>query len=74
MTVPNLASSPRARSRPASSSRAGDAVDGHIARVEIEDDQGEKLPIWRRSAPYGTLSEHGLYFLAFSTDRPRMTA
>ncbi|HVQ21918.1 MAG TPA: Dyp-type peroxidase, partial [Candidatus Saccharimonadia bacterium] len=43
----------------------------HIARVEIEDDHGEELPIWRRSVPYGTLSEHGLYFVAFSADRAR---
>jgi len=43
----------------------------HIARVEIEDDAGEELPIYRRSVPYGTLSEHGLYFVAFSADQLR---
>jgi len=43
----------------------------HIARVEIADDRGEELPIWRRSVPYGTLNEHGLYFVAFSADRER---
>ena len=43
----------------------------HIARVEIEDEQGDELPIYRRSVPYGTIAEHGLYFVAFSADRER---
>jgi len=43
----------------------------HIARVEIEDAAGVELPIYRRSVPYGTVAEHGLYFVAFSADRAR---
>jgi putative iron-dependent peroxidase len=43
----------------------------HIARVEIEDEAGVELPIYRRSVPYGTVAEHGLYFVAFSADRTR---
>jgi putative iron-dependent peroxidase len=43
----------------------------HIARAEIEDESGEELPIYRRSVPYGTIREHGLYFVAFSADRAR---
>jgi len=43
----------------------------HIARAEIEDDAGNELPIYRRSVPYGTVAEHGLYFVAFSADRTR---
>lgn len=43
----------------------------HIARVEIEDDTGRERPIYRRSVPYGTIEEHGLYFVAFSADRTR---
>ena len=43
----------------------------HIARVEIEDEAGNELPIYRRSVPYGTVAEHGLYFVAFSADRAR---
>jgi putative iron-dependent peroxidase len=43
----------------------------HIARVEIEDESGVELPIYRRSVPYGTVAEHGLYFVAFSADRSR---
>jgi putative iron-dependent peroxidase len=36
----------------------------HIARVVIEED-GEELKILRHSLPYGTTSEHGLYFVAY---------
>ena len=43
----------------------------HIARVEIEDAAGNELPIYRRSVPFGTVAEHGLYFVAFSADRSR---
>jgi porphyrinogen peroxidase len=27
--------------------------------------------IYRRSVPFGTVAEHGLYFVAFSADRSR---
>ena len=43
----------------------------HIARVEIHARDGSELPIYRRSVPYGTVAEHGLYFLAFSAERER---
>jgi putative iron-dependent peroxidase len=43
----------------------------HISRVEIEDAAGNELPIYRRSVPFGTVAEHGLYFVAFSADRSR---
>jgi putative iron-dependent peroxidase len=36
----------------------------------IEED-GEELEIYRRSTPYGTVAEHGLYFVAFSADPSR---
>lgn len=42
----------------------------HISRVVIEEN-GEELEIYRRSVPYGTVSEHGLFFLAFSADPAR---
>jgi putative iron-dependent peroxidase len=42
----------------------------HIARVETNVG-GEELEIFRRSVPYGTAEEHGLYFLAFSAERMR---
>ena len=45
-------------------------VDAHIARVELDVD-GEELEIFRRSVPYGTVEENGLYFVAFSADPSR---
>lgn len=42
----------------------------HISRVVIEE-HGEELEIYRRSVPYGTVEEHGLYFIAFSADLSR---
>jgi putative iron-dependent peroxidase len=45
-------------------------VDAHIARVQVEVD-GHELEIFRRSVPYGTVAEHGLYFVAFSAQRDR---
>ncbi len=48
----------------------GDTGTTHIARVHIKDGDYE-LEIYRRSVPYGTVSEHGLYFVAFSADRTR---
>jgi putative iron-dependent peroxidase len=46
-------------------------ADAHIGRVEIHDAAGEELPIFRRSSPYGTVTEAGLYFLAFGADQRR---
>jgi porphyrinogen peroxidase len=42
----------------------------HIARVEMTVG-GAEMEIFRRSVPYGTAREHGLYFVAFSADRSR---
>ncbi len=44
----------------------------HIARVVVEED-GEELEIYRRSTPFGTVAEQGLYFVAFSADPSRFT-
>ena len=46
-------------------------LNAYIARVEIADASGEELPIYRRSVPYGTVAEHGLYSVAFSAERSR---
>jgi porphyrinogen peroxidase len=47
----------------------------HIARVVVEtpgkSGEPEELEIYRRSTPYGTVREHGLYFIAFSADPTR---
>jgi len=61
------------RTKPSSVEMMGDALppDAHIARVQVNDEAGDELPIYRRSVPYGTVAEHGLYFVAFSADRTR---
>ena len=45
-------------------------ANAHVKKVQVEQD-GEELAIYRRSVPYGTLKEHGLYFVAFSADPTR---
>ncbi len=47
----------------------GDAMpkDSHVSRTDVKLN-GTAAKIYRRSAPYGNASEHGLYFLAFSCD------
>lgn len=47
------------------------APDAHLARVELESDDGEELEIYRRSVPFGTVAEHGLMFVGFSADPKR---
>ena len=44
------------------------APNSHLSRVVTEDDAGEEIEIYRRSVPYGTALEAGLYFLAFTDD------
>jgi putative iron-dependent peroxidase len=42
----------------------------NIARVESTI-RGTETEIFRRSVPYGTAAEYGLYLLAFSSERSR---
>jgi porphyrinogen peroxidase len=51
-------------------SEAESSPTGHISRVQIEAG-GEELEIFRRSVPFGTVGEHGLYFVGFSADPTR---
>jgi putative iron-dependent peroxidase len=60
------------RTKPDSVELDDKPASAHIARVVIEED-GEELEIYRRSVPYGTVLEHGLYFVAFSADPSRFT-
>ena len=50
----------------------GDAMppDAHVARTDVTVD-GVAQKIFRRSVPFGSVAEHGLYFLAFSCDPAR---
>ncbi len=43
----------------------------HIARVVVDDEHGDELEIFRRSVPFGTVSELGLFFIAFSAEISR---
>ena len=45
-------------------------ADSHVARVEIETEDGE-LEIYRRSVAFGTTLERGLWFVAFAADAGR---
>lgn len=49
-------------------------ADAHITLAEIHDADGEEREVYRRSVPYGTTAERGLYFLAFSAERDRFDA
>ena len=50
----------------------GDAMpaNSHVSRTDAKID-GAAQRLYRRSFPYGSVSEHGLYFLAFSCDPGR---
>lgn len=60
------------RTKPDSVEFEGDAMpeDAHVARADV-DVEGTPQRLFRRSFPYGTLGEHGLYFVAFSADPDR---
>lgn len=53
----------------------GDAMppDSHVSRTDLKED-GVGLKIYRRSAPFGGVAEHGLYFLAFACAPRRVDA
>lgn len=58
------------RSKPDSEELAAKPPTAHISRVVVTEN-GEELEIYRRSTPYGTVAEAGLYFVAFSADVAR---
>ena len=41
--------------------------DSHVSRTDASED-GVALKVWRRSSPFGSVSEHGLYYVAFACD------
>ncbi len=47
----------------------GDSMppDSHVSRTDVSEN-GTAMKIYRRSAPFGTVGEHGLYFLGFACD------
>lgn len=62
------------RTKPDSIELEGDAMpaDSHVSRTDVKID-GKAMKIYRRSAPYGTAAEHGLYFLSFACEIKRFS-
>ncbi|MEG3619748.1 Dyp-type peroxidase [Magnetovibrio sp. PR-2] len=60
------------RTKPDSIELEGDAQpeDSHVSRTDLKVG-GIAQKMYRRSFPYGTASEHGLYFLAFCCEQSR---
>ncbi|WP_221798938.1 Dyp-type peroxidase [Oceanobacter mangrovi] len=52
----------------------GDAMpnNSHVSRTDVKID-GVGMKIWRRSGPYGSASEQGLYFLCFACELKRIS-
>ena len=52
----------------------GDAMpaDSHVSRTDVKVD-GKAMKIYRRSAPYGSATESGLYFLSFACELERFS-
>ncbi|MBT6273746.1 MAG: Dyp-type peroxidase, partial [Chromatiales bacterium] len=61
------------RTKPDSIELEGDAMpaDSHVAKTDLSED-GVALKIYRRSAPYGSVGEHGLHFVCFATTQRRI--
>ena len=57
------------RTKPDSIELEGEAMPptSHVSRTDYKEN-GKAMKIVRRSAPYGTVEEHGLYFLAFACE------
>jgi len=51
---------------------SGDAMpsNAHVAKTDLSLD-GTAAKVYRRSSPYGTATNHGLYFLSFACDQRR---
>jgi porphyrinogen peroxidase len=63
------------RTKPASVEFAADVMprDSHVSRTKVYDAAGDELDIFRRNAPYGTVTDHGTMFVGFSHDQQRLT-
>jgi len=62
------------RTKPDSIELEGDAMpaDSHVSRTDVKVD-GTAMKIYRRSAPYGSATEQGLYFLSFACEIKRFS-
>lgn len=59
------------RTKPDSVELDDKPADAHISRVEVEDEDGEELQVYRRSVPWATAAAQGLHFVAFGRDTAR---
>ncbi|MEZ5139877.1 MAG: Dyp-type peroxidase [Acidimicrobiales bacterium] len=59
------------RTKPDSIELDAKPADAHISRVEVDDEHGEELKVYRRSVPWATASHQGLHFVAFGADTAR---
>lgn len=52
----------------------GDAMpaNSHVSRTDVKLD-GKAMKIWRRSGPFASAAEQGLYFIAFACERVRIS-
>ncbi len=48
-------------------------ADSHVSRTDLTID-GQAMKIYRRSDPFGSAQEHGLYFLAFACEMRRFSS
>jgi len=48
-------------------------IDSHVSRTDLTV-KGVPMKVYRRSAPYGTVTEKGLYYLAFACEMLRFTS
>jgi len=62
------------RTKPDSIELEGNAMpeDSHVSRTDVKVD-GTAMKIYRRSAPYGSATEQGLYFLSFAYEIKRFS-
>jgi putative iron-dependent peroxidase len=59
------------RTKPDSVELEDKPANAHIARVEVDGDDGEELKVYRRSVPWATATTQGLHFIAFGADTDR---
>lgn len=48
-------------------------INSHVSRTDLTID-GQAMKIYRRSDPFGSATEHGLYFLAFACELKRLSS
>lgn len=60
------------RTKPDSEKLKENPSSSHVSLTELSPENGKKREILRHSMPYGTATEHGLFFLAYSSDTDKI--